>query len=87
MRSQIAPYFVASPVKGPNVQIGVRRQVRLDSLHMLLGSCNIGRVEIFRVTMGSGSRGLRDDRQTDPSNSGDQICDNQEDDHRREADA
>ena len=56
MRSQIAPYFVASPVKGPNVQIGVRRQVRLDSLRMLLGSSNIGRVEISQVTMGSGSR-------------------------------
>jgi hypothetical protein len=49
VRSQIAtaPYFVASPVKEPNVQIGTRGHVRfIDPLRVLLGSSNIGRVEI-----------------------------------------
>lgn len=49
VRSQIgaAPYFVASPVKEPNVQIGARGHVRfIDGLRVLLGSFKIGRVEI-----------------------------------------
>jgi hypothetical protein len=49
VRSQIGatPYFVASPVKEPNIQFGACGHVRLiDGLRVLLGSFNIGRVEI-----------------------------------------